>query len=144
LATIAQVAASARAELRSGFAGGTGLTDLVEGARAAGLLVEADMDVDAVPPALKHVVYRALQEALTNALRHAPGAAVVVQLHADGDGLALGVCNGPGVRAGEPGSAIGLEGMRLRVEDAGGRLNWRRGLDGAFELSVRFSGAMVG
>lgn len=68
--------------------------------------------------------YRAVQEALTNATRYAPGATVRVSL--DGaDGLRLTVTDdGPhgGVPA-SPGAGHGLLGMRERVEATGGRLD---------------------
>jgi signal transduction histidine kinase len=139
LATVGRVAASARAELRTGFVGGSGVAQLVEGARAAGLRLDVRLDEAAVPEALRRVVYRVLQEALTNALRHAPGATVEVWWCAAGDS-ALVVRNGPGRGPGEPGSAVGLDGMRRRVEDVGGRLTWWRQPDGGFELRADFAG----
>jgi signal transduction histidine kinase len=139
LATIGQVAAAARSELRSGFAAEEDLGRLVGGARAAGLVLDVELDESMVPVSLRRVLYRVLQEALTNALRHAPGATGEVRLAVHDDRLALVVRNGPGVRAGEPGSAVGLEGMRRRVEDAGGRLGWECRADGGFELRVEFA-----
>jgi signal transduction histidine kinase len=65
--------------------------------------------------------YRIVQEALTNARRHAPGAAVDVELHYTGAGLRLSIRdNGPGPLDGEGGH--GLAGMRERAAAVGGEL----------------------
>jgi signal transduction histidine kinase len=144
LGTIGQVAAGARLELASGFAGGRDLSQLVDGARAAGLRVDVDLDESAVPDSLRHVVYRVLQEALTNVLRHAPGALAEVRLCTRGGELGLVVSNGPGVRPAAPGTEVGLSGMRRRIESAGGRLAWATRPDGGFELRASFAGVGVG
>jgi signal transduction histidine kinase len=69
------------------------------------------------------VAYRIVQEALTNARRHAPDAAVEVELEYDSDALRLFVRdNGPGpapaARAGH-----GVLGMRERASIVGGTLS---------------------
>ena len=60
------------------------LADLVETARAAGatLTLETLEDPDGVPPAVELTAYRIVQEALSNAGRHAPGATGVGRAHA--------------------------------------------------------------
>ena len=78
-------------------------------------------------PGIELTAFRIVQEALTNARRHAPGAAVDVELrYADG-GLRLCVRdNGPGPRDRDDGDANdghGLLGMRERVAMVGGRLS---------------------
>jgi signal transduction histidine kinase len=77
-------------------------------------------------PGLELVAYRIVQEALTNARRHAPSAAVDVELHYRGDSLLLRVRdNGPGPPpAGRtPGAGgHGLAGMHERAAMVGGRL----------------------
>jgi signal transduction histidine kinase len=76
---------------------------------------------------LKIAVYRTLQEALSNALRHAPGALVRVRASADAHALLL-TCDdeGPGIAAdARPG--LGLRGMRERIELLGGTLDVHRG-----------------
>ncbi len=66
--------------------------------------------------------YRIVQEALTNTRRHAPGAAVDVELRYSADSLRLRVRdNGPGGSAGDDGH--GLAGMRERAFSVGGSLN---------------------
>jgi signal transduction histidine kinase len=76
-------------------------------------------------PGVELAAYRIVQEALTNARRHAPGAAVDVELHYAGDVLRLRVRdNGPGP-PGEAGAAAGhgLSGMRERAAVVGGGLH---------------------
>ena len=64
-----------------------------------------------------------MQEALTNARRHAPGAAVDVELRYGDDALRVRVRdNGPGPPAGaDDGGGHGLAGMRERAAMVGGR-----------------------
>lgn len=76
-----------------------------------------------LPPRAGLALYRAAQEALTNARKHAPGAALTVSLEFRPDETVLRVDNGaatsaPTVRE----SGFGLQGMRERVELAGGAL----------------------
>ncbi|MFG2001553.1 sensor histidine kinase [Spirillospora sp. NPDC048911] len=81
-------------------------------------------------PGVELAAYRIVQEALTNARRHAPGAAVDVEIHYDAGALRLRVRdNGPGPRPPESGrrpdgreSGHGLLGMRERVATVGGEL----------------------
>ncbi|HZP49880.1 sensor histidine kinase [Actinocrinis sp.] len=81
-------------------------------------------------PGVELAAYRIIQEALTNARRHAPGAAVDVELHYSAETLRLRVRdNGPGtgfeaVGAGtaKPGAGHGLLGMRERATAVGGLL----------------------
>src|SRR5689334_8709083 len=77
-----------------------------------------------LPPKAGLALYRAAQEALTNARKHAPGAPLTVSLDFGRDHIVLRVDNGaatsvPAVR----GSGFGLQGMRERLELAGGALD---------------------
>lgn len=118
---------------------------LAEQAREAGQQVDVTVvggDPTGSAPALPAVVsaaaYRVVQEGLTNALRHAPGAPVDVRIDT-GDGLAVTVHNGagpadePAARA-VPSARVGLVGMRERVEAAGGALTAGRSRDGGWEV----------
>lgn len=71
-------------------------------------------------------LYRAAQEALTNAARHAPGAHVAVRLAFEAGEVAVSVRNSPPRPATPaqpaPGGGYGLSGMRERVLQAGGQL----------------------
>ena len=115
------------------------LEELYAQVRAAG--VRLRVDVDPAPPgeppaAVQLAVYRILQEALTNALRHgAPGGPVDVRLAWLADRVDVGVRNPlpPGPRT--PKAGHGLIGMRERAQLAGGRLD-AADEDGAFAVTA--------
>lgn len=97
------------------------LKSLVERINAAGNPVTAN-GLDAVPDMHLDVTYRLLQEALTNTLRHARGARVVVDSRVDSASFRLRVSDdGPGARA-DAARGYGLVGLRERVALAGGAL----------------------
>jgi len=74
-------------------------------------------------PGIELAAYRIIQEALTNARRHAPGAAVDVELMYSDDALQLRVRdNGPGPSPTAPTGGHGLPGMRERAAAVGGRV----------------------
>jgi signal transduction histidine kinase len=90
-------------------------------------------------PGVELAAYRIVQEALTNARRHAPGAAVDVELKFSEDTLQLRIRdNGPGPRpAGlaDPGERLqghGLLGMRERAAAVGGKLRTGEAPGGGF------------
>ncbi|MGW7444533.1 sensor histidine kinase [Kitasatospora sp. NPDC054795] len=70
---------------------------LVADAAAAGLDVRSEITgrSDGLPRATEHAAYRVVQEALTNAAKHAPRAAVTVEVAYSADGARLRVANGP-------------------------------------------------
>ncbi len=87
-------------------------------------------------PGVELAAYRIVQEALTNARRHAPGAAVDVELHYADDALRLRIRdNGPGPRDGAAGH--GLTGMRERAAAAGGELRTGAARGGGFLIDAR-------
>lgn len=111
------------------------LARLVAQARAAGMDVAfAGVPEPPVDPATGRAAYRIVQEALTNAGKHAPGAAVTVTVERTADHLAVRVLNGPpdGVPAGTSGGGYGLVGLGERVRTLGGRLTAEPRLDGGF------------
>lgn len=126
------------------------LPDLVDATRALG--VDVQLHRSGQPPRLAPLVgaaiYRVAQQALSNAVQHAPGAAVRVQLRAADGQLALEVTNGPGTpgtAAGTPGSAdpeplgtggTGLVVMRERVTLIGGRLEAGPSADGGWRVHL--------
>ncbi|MGW3179870.1 sensor histidine kinase [Kitasatospora sp. NPDC001119] len=71
---------------------------LVAEAAAAGLDVRSEItgEPDGLTRATEHAAYRVVQEALTNAAKHAPRAAVTVEVAYSADGARLRVANGPG------------------------------------------------
>jgi signal transduction histidine kinase len=101
------------------------LGDLVDGAReASGSVVRLIMSGQAarLDPGVELAAYRIVQEALTNARRHAPGAAVDVELRYADDALRLRIRdNGPG-QAARYHAGHGLLGMRERAAAVGGSL----------------------
>ena len=108
---------------------------LVKECRAAGMTVELHPAHRAPPvdPAVSRAAYRIVQEALTNAGKHAPGAAVTVNVERPPDQLVVRVVNGAARRA-EParGGGFGLVGLRERVRTLGGELRAEPRLDGGF------------
>jgi signal transduction histidine kinase len=105
---------------------------LIEHARASGMNVElsdqVDRDGPAVPDAVGRTLYRIVQEGLTNARKHAPGALLSIRLSGTPEhGLDLVLRNPLGFAAtATPGAGLGLVGLRERTELRGGRLEqWR-------------------
>jgi signal transduction histidine kinase len=100
------------------------LPRLVEQVRAAGLDVQVDLP-DGLPAELPAghglVVYRVVQEALTNALRHG-GQHVQLRVSAHGGQVSIDVVNDLPGRPGGAGGGHGLVGMRERVSLYGGTL----------------------
>jgi signal transduction histidine kinase len=104
--------------------------ELVAESDRAGMRVGLGEEVGgAVPDLVGRTAYRVVQEALTNARKHAPGAAVDVHLAGGpGQGLTVEVCNQPpdpgpaDAPAGDPGAGQGLVGLAERVALASGRL----------------------
>jgi signal transduction histidine kinase len=81
-----------------------------------------------------------VQESLSNAGQHAPGAAVSVSVGHEAGVVLLRVANGPGAPAGpsrnEPGPGHGLTGMRERVALLGGSLSAGPSAGGGFVVSA--------
>jgi signal transduction histidine kinase len=94
---------------------------LVEGYRAAGLDVALDLhgDLVTIEPAAGLALYRIVQESLTNAGRHAPGAHTTVHIDT-GPPLHLDVRSEGGTPAVSRGSGLGLAGMAERAAALGG------------------------
>ncbi|MGI5291159.1 sensor histidine kinase [Nonomuraea polychroma] len=100
-----------------------GLAELVESARRAGTPVHLELPehTPEVGAAMSLTVYRIVQEALSNVIKHANGAATAVTIALDGRDLVVEVVNEAGAQS-VPGSGYGLVGMRERVTLAGGEL----------------------
>ena len=118
------------------------LPALIDAARQAGVSVELS-----APPALGRVpsgvgvcAYRIVQESLSNASQHAPGAAVTVSVGHDDGAVLLRVANGPGgppaLAGNEHRPGHGLTGMRERVALLGGSLSAGPAPDGGFVVSA--------
>jgi signal transduction histidine kinase len=102
------------------------LDELAAGLRAAGVEVELDVgDVSALPGAVQAAGYRIVQEALTNALRHAGAAHVCVRIRREGELVRVEVADdggGAAVNGAGGGSGSGVPGMRERAAALGGTL----------------------
>jgi len=139
-----------RSDQPTGRAPQPGLPDLpglIDSARQAGMAVEliAPPALDRVPPGTGVCAYRIVQEALSNAGRHAAGTPVTVSVRHDAGTVTLQVTNGPGVPAGPRangpranghGPGHGLAGMRERAELLGGSLSAGPTPDGGFAVSA--------
>jgi signal transduction histidine kinase len=117
-----------------------GLADvaqLVAQVRAAGLPVELAIEGEprALPEGIELSAYRIVQEALTNALKHAGQARARVRIHYGADALELEITDdGAGAGAAATSSGHGLVGMRERVALYGGRLDASRVAEGGFAV----------
>jgi signal transduction histidine kinase len=115
------------------------LAELVRAARDAGVEVRLEVPLTLhVPLALGLTAYRIVQEALSNARRHAAGAPVTIRLSATDGYLVVDVVNGPGTPTTAPGSDThqGLVGMRERATMLGGSLRAGPTPDGGFAVHV--------
>ncbi|WP_144390244.1 sensor histidine kinase [Marinactinospora thermotolerans] len=112
--------------------------DLVDRARSSGMAIDLEREgaEGEVPEAVDRAMYRVVQESLTNAAKHAPGAKVRVRLRHLPDETVISVVNGPppgGPPPSPPSGNRGLAGVAERVRLAGGTL--RSGpRDGGFEV----------
>lgn len=115
------------------------LDDLVAAAGAAGLRVDVRIEGEPrpLPTLVDLAAYRVVQESLTNARQHAPGAPVTVLIGYTG-GVRINVHNGPSVAPAAPdvvpGDGHGLVGMRERVRQTGGRLTAGPTPDGGWRV----------
>ncbi|MBB4680685.1 sensor histidine kinase [Crossiella cryophila] len=100
-----------------------GLPGLLNPVRATGIRVDLRADgIGELPPALDVVAYRIVQEALTNAVRHAHATLVTVEIHRGATHLLLTVTdNGRGAPTATGG--LGLTGLAERARALGGTLS---------------------
>ncbi|MGQ0839566.1 sensor histidine kinase [Actinokineospora sp.] len=107
--------------------GAQSISDLAERVRAIGVPVRLDLagELDDLPAGVGLGIYRIVQEALTNTIKHAgPGAHAAVQVKRVGDRVELDISdNGPGTSRGlSTVGGNGLIGMRERANVFGGTL----------------------
>src|SRR5215471_1240011 len=125
------------------------LADLLEESRAAGMTLRADIDLPGPAEASEtagRTAYRVVQEGLTNARKHAPGAPVEVTVTTDGSTVIAEVISrrptvmtGPVVVA-PAGPGAGLAGLAERLALAGGRLEHGLNAMGDFILRATIPG----
>ncbi|SDC19644.1 sensor histidine kinase [Nocardioides lianchengensis] len=110
------------------------LAELVEAARATGARIEYDDLIactEEVPDSVGRTLYRIVQEGITNAGKHAPGALLTIQVSGSpDDGVDIMLRNPVGFGPTRtPGSGLGLVGLAERAELRGGHLS--HGRDGS-------------
>jgi signal transduction histidine kinase len=116
------------------------LGELVATVERAGVTVTVAVTGTArpLPPGVELSAYRIVQEALSNAVRHAPGSQVRVELGYRPAGLGLRVVNGPARSAPIPyqGAGHGVLGMEERAAMLGGELTAKPRPDGGFAVTA--------
>ncbi|MDL9979885.1 sensor histidine kinase [Microbacterium sp. ASV49] len=115
------------------------IPSLVESARRTGAVVDFTPPAvsESVPPAVDIAAYRIVQEALSNARRHAAGARVDVTVDVDGDAVRIRVHSAApagGAPPAAPGGGHGIRGMRERAALAGGILRAGADPDGGWTV----------
>jgi signal transduction histidine kinase len=121
------------------------LDELMDAAREAGLGVTCETSGPPAPlsPGVDLTAYRIIQEALTNAVRHAPGATAAVRVTYEPSHVCVEVTNTATARApsqvpaGQVGPGYGLAGIAERVASCGGALSLGPTADGGFAVSSR-------
>ncbi|MCP2265391.1 histidine kinase [Promicromonospora thailandica] len=116
------------------------IPELVESTRASGIEITYTGTTAVVPEAVGLTAFRAVQEALSNALRHAPGSTATVDLTLTDDGhdLVVRITNTAPARDDEPtpGARLGLAGVRERAAALGGTVTTGPTPDGGFQLTT--------
>jgi signal transduction histidine kinase len=146
LAEMSRLVDIIQADSATGPDGANRLRALIADAKAAGL----EVDVIPVPgevrlPAeIEDDALRVVQEGLTNAMKHAPGARVSVRLTVAGDSLGIEVRDHGGRTASglaQTGAGFGLSGMRERIESLGGSLEAGPCPEGGWRVDARIRAA---
>ncbi len=95
-------------------------------------------DLDALPADVAGAVYRIVQEALTNALRHASASAVAVRVAREADAVAIAISDdGSGCDPARLAAGFGVAGMRERAAAFGGRARVAAGACGGITVHAR-------
>lgn len=117
------------------------LDTLCSGIPAPRVVLSFDECIEISDPSLAHVIFRCVQEAVSNAIRHAAASAVEVAVVKAGEGGLVVLVNDDGHGAGTIIPGNGLRGMRERVEALGGSVDIRprepRGLSVRIRLPVQ-------
>lgn len=141
LRAIRETSTTALAHLRAALDGidppAGDLAGLIDGVRAAGLLVDVEPPVLAVPAPLRAPVYRVVRESLTNVLRHAGPTRALVRASGSPHGFVVEVADRGVGRTGS-GEGRGLAGMRAGVREAGGHLTAGPREGGGFRVVASF------
>lgn len=127
------------------------IDDLVDNARGTGMDVTYEVTGEpsalGLPPGVGLAVYRIAQEALSNAMKHAPGARVRIALAHEPDAVRLAVTNGPattrpresaGPQPASTGGGHGIIGMRERATSLGGTFTATGDGEDGFTVTAAF------
>ncbi|MEU6208635.1 sensor histidine kinase [Streptomyces sp. NPDC004311] len=120
--------------------GVAGIPAVVQAARGAGTDVRMTTSGRPRPlvAACDHAAYRIVQEALTNAYKHAPGAPITVELRYEDDSLVVEIANGPSDGP-DPDEVVsggqGLTGLRERARLVGGMVHAGPADGGGFRVA---------
>jgi signal transduction histidine kinase len=118
--------------------GVSAVAGLADAARATGTPVTLDVRLTSgpVPPGVDLAAYRIVQESLTNARRHAPGAPVIVAVTQQQNALEVRITSAAAsTPSAEPhGTGYGINGMRERAATLGGTLVAGPTPDGGFDV----------
>jgi len=115
---------------------GRALEQLCHGIPEPHIHLELTGPLDRIDPVSAHILFRSVQEAITNAIKHAAARNLWVQLQPAGAGWQLRVRDdGQGCSQVSPGN--GLQGMRERLEEAGGHLQLLSAPGEGFTLQAR-------
>lgn len=116
------------------------LDELVGTVRGTGIAIATEVTGERrpLPPGVELSAFRIVQEALSNVMRHAPGAEARVELGYQRRGLTVRVVNTPPDRPAppSPGAGHGLLGMRERAAMLGGELTTGPTPDGGYEVTA--------
>lgn len=112
--------------------------ELVAGLRAGGLPVRLDVEPMRLPPGIELTVFRIVQEALTNVLKHGgPGARAAVTVSRGAGSVRVTVQDdGAGPAGAAASTAHGIVGMRERVAAYGGSLRTGARAAGGYEVEA--------
>ncbi len=131
------------------------LEHLADQVRATGVAVTircSSARANQLPPSVDLTVFRIVQEALTNVVKHAGPSSVVVEIRDDADTLVVEVTDdGLGPLSYDANTAgdieeshHGIAGMRERVAVFGGALKTGRRLEGGYRVTASFPGDVLG
>jgi signal transduction histidine kinase len=100
--------------------------------------LQTEGDFSALPERYCTCVYRTIQEALTNSVRHAKASSVTVNVTGHTDHLVVSVSDdGVGINPARRRSGLGLRGIEERVKELQGTLKIGRGVSGGTTLAIR-------
>jgi len=105
-------------------------------AEQAGIRVTMTLDGETPPPAIRLVVYRIVQEALTNVVRHAQATGCTVSVEAGTESVTVRVVDDGNAAVAGGGTGHGLRGMRERITVYGGSLQAGPHAGGGFEVTA--------